>query len=121
MITVIRQRINTDQMVSMLFLLSLTVLNVFDFITTNILVKRAGYEVEVNPLLYHLMITFDTTEVIMWAKVIGLGYIWFLFFYMLTTDHPALYNKVINMRNALVLTTIFYFSVVCWNSFLCFG
>lgn len=119
MVTVIRQRINTDQIFNTWLLLSLTVLNALDYMTTDVLVSRGGYEVEVNPLLYSLMVYFDTTDVIIWAKVLGIFYIWGIFFYMLSVNHSSLYNQTFSLRNALLLMVSFYFVVVCWNMVLC--
>ena len=62
---------------NVLFLL-LFLLNIVDFVTTKILVDIQGFIVEANPILYNLMVNFDTVWVILYIKLLILG-LFFIF------------------------------------------
>ena len=113
MIAAARRKFN-DLHISSQLLILVALLNVVDFQTTSIIAKFQGFDVELNPLLYHLMIVFDTTWVILWAKVIVLTAS-FLFIRYLVTKRGGNINTATIPLTILVIAFSF---VVMWNFYL---
>lgn len=63
-------------------LLTFTLLNVGDYLTTKIIVTEHGFEAELNPLMRWLMETADSTGGMFWAKVIILAMLWIVYLAM---------------------------------------
>lgn len=85
---------------------SVVLLNLADFVTTDIIVSQHGYDMELNPLLRALMEYFDTIVVVLWAKVflilVALGSVW-------------LYaQQQLSRARVVVLPLLFLFGVYSW-------
>lgn len=106
--------VETSKGLNWLLLATLGVLNYFDYVFTKGLMIHQGYEVEVNPIMYNLVVYFDTPDALLWVKIgaltiFGLAVFWF-------RSHHRLTNKGI-YRILVVLNAIFV-AVVLWGYYL---
>lgn len=106
MIEAVRNLTQTTKLVSLFSFLSL-----LDFLTTKVLVDRAGYDVELNPLLLYAMEMSDSVYAIAWIKLFFLTILWWIAYTINQTyDAPPK-----PLTYALYIGCVVYFAVVMWN------
>jgi len=91
----------------------LSVLNLFDFAITSIILERYGFEAEFNIIQQWLLIQFNSIWVIFVFKVLA------LFGIILASKNTiGIFAHKNVMDLILFLINIFYFGVVCWGFYL---
>lgn len=90
--------------------LSLTTMFIFftmDFFFTKSIIEIAGFTAEANPIMFWLLMTFQTVWVLLAVKLVAL---WLLFSVVLVVaihGRPAMRNAMVYILWALVTITVF--------------
>ena len=93
----------------------LAILCIVDFVLTKHLVDLFGFEVEVNPLMYNLMVTFDSVYALLVVKLIALGMLAYGVAF-LTSTHQIITTKRLEWMLWILVGA--YSGVVGWSFYL---
>lgn len=91
-------------------LVSLFLLNIYDFLSTKLLIDKFGFKVEANPILHSLLVNSHNVYSILYVKIIPLFLL--LYCYYNFDFNRKRYNSCITILCAI------FIGICIWNSFL---
>lgn len=99
--------------IAIMLLVTLTLLNYADYEMTKNLMLIDGYGVEKNPLIYHIVVFFDSPKAILWVKTIILSMLWIAVF--LIRDHHRINDK--RYARILAMVNIPFAALFAYNMY----
>lgn len=95
----------------------LLLLNIADFEFTRRLIEAFGFEVELNPILYHLMVKTNSVTPILFVKGLFLGLIGAVYIHIFLSNNVKAHKFFISLSKIAI---ILYLGVASWGLFNCY-
>jgi hypothetical protein len=98
--------INTQLMVL------LTFLNMYDFLSTRMLINRVGVGIEKNPILVWAIGQTDTVWIILFIKIFAVGALWMLYDHVSSTG----WLGIDGITRILIALNLIFVGIFLWNT-----